>query len=80
MTLESLTEFFGWMTVINIGLITLSAFMLIVMKQPVTKIHAKLTGLDPADLHRAYFQFLAQYKIALWVFNLTPYIALKIMG
>ncbi len=37
-------------------------------------------GLDEKDLNRAYFQYLAQFKILIIVFNVTPYIALKLMG
>jgi hypothetical protein len=36
-------------------------------------------GLDDTDLSRAYFQYLAQYKILIFVFNLMPYLALRIM-
>jgi hypothetical protein len=28
---------------------------------------------------RAYFQYLAQYKILIFVFNLMPYLALRII-
>jgi len=43
------------------------------------KIHGKMSGLDETDLSRAYFQYLAQYKIVFFVFNLVPYIALRII-
>jgi len=32
------------------------------------------------DLARAYFQYLAQFKIAVIVFNLAPYIAMRLMA
>jgi hypothetical protein len=35
--------------------------------------------LAEADLSRAYFQYLAQYKILIFVFNLMPYLALRII-
>jgi hypothetical protein len=31
-------------------------------------------------LSRAYFQYIAQYKIAIIIFSLTPYVALKLMA
>jgi Family of unknown function (DUF6868) len=37
-------------------------------------------GLSEADLSRAYFQYLAQYKIAIFVLNLVPYVALEFMA
>ena len=45
-----------------------------------SKLHAGMFGLAEADLARAYFQYLAQYKIATFVFNIAPYFALRIVG
>jgi len=80
MTAEALTELLGWACVINIAILMFSTLMLIVMRGFVTKIHSKLFGLDEKDLGRAYFQYLGQYKIAIIVLNISPYIALKIMA
>ena len=79
-SLETLTAFFGWCTAINIGLLTIAAVFLGFMRVPISQIHAKMFGLNEADLSRAYFQYLAQYKIAIIVLNLVPYIALKMMA
>jgi hypothetical protein len=46
---------------------------------PIKRLHAKMFGLSEEDLSRAYFQYLAQYKIAIFVFNLAPYLALRIV-
>ena len=79
-TTEALTELLGWASVINMAILMFSTLMLIVMRGFVTKIHSKLFGLDEKDLGRTYFQYLAQYKIAIIVLNIAPYIALKIMA
>ncbi len=80
MTTEALTELLGWASTINIVVLMFSTLMVIVMRGSITKIHSKLFGLDEKDLGRAYFQYLAQYKIAIIVLNIAPYIALKIMA
>ena len=81
MTTEALTELLGWASAINIAVLMFSTLMLIVMRGSITtKIHSKLFGLDEKDLGRAYFQYLAQYKIAIIVLNIAPYIALKMMA
>jgi hypothetical protein len=49
------------------------------MRGTISKIHGNMFGLEEAELSRAYFQYLAQYKILLFVFNLMPYLALRIM-
>ena len=36
-------------------------------------------GVDEADLPGIYFRYIAQYKILIFVFNLMPYLALRIM-
>ena len=80
MTIESLTELLGWASVINIGILVLSTLAVITVRASITEIHSKIFGLDEKDLGRAYFQYLAQYKIAIIVLNVAPYIALKIMA
>jgi len=79
-SLETLTAFFGWCAAINIALLTLVSIMLAAMRGPISQIHAKMFGLGEEDLSRAYFQYLAQYKIAVIVLALVPYIALKMVA
>ena len=79
-TIEAMREFLGWCSVINIGLFILAAIKLALFRGPISSIHAKMFNLDESDLSRAYFQFLAQYKIAILVFCIVPYFALRIMS
>lgn len=80
MTLPQLTEFIGWMTVLNFGILIVVGLMLIVLKPVVLSVHNKIFGLSETNLTRAYFRYLANYKILIFVFNVVPYVALKIMG
>jgi hypothetical protein len=80
MTADALTEFLGWMSVINIAVLLLSTLGLIAARGLISGIHARLFGLDEKDLGRAYFQYLGQYKIAIIVLNIAPYLALKVMA
>ncbi len=80
MTIETIRTFFGWCTVINIGLLIFSSIFLIAMRGTASRIHGKMLNLDEKYLSQAYFQFLAQYKIAIIVFNVVPYFALRIVG
>ena len=79
-SLETVTTFFGWTTVINFALLLMSTIALIASRGSIAKIHGRMFGLETADLSRAYFQYLAQYKIAIIVFSLAPYIALRLMA
>jgi hypothetical protein len=77
--LEIITEAFGWCTAINIGVFVLAAILLVPMRRVVVSIHGRMFNLSEDDLSRAYFQYMAQYKIAILVLNLVPYIVLKTM-
>ena len=79
-SLETITEFLAWCTVINFGFLLLATFFLTVMRSWVVQTHARIFGLNEDDLLRAYVQYLAHYKIAFLVLNLVPYIALVIIS
>ena len=79
MTLEQLTEFFGWLTVINIGFLTVTTVLLTVFMPYITDIHSKVFNIAKEALPPIYLKYLAIYKILMFIFILTPYIALKIM-
>ena len=79
-TIETITEFFGWCSVINIGILVLSSILVIAIRGTAVRIHGKMFNLDERTLSEAYLQYLAQYKIATIVFSIVPYFALKLMG
>ncbi len=80
MTTEVLTAVLGWAAVINLAILVFSSLTVIVMRGPITRIHSRMFGLDEKDLGRAYFQYLGEYKIAVIVLNIAPYLALRIVG
>jgi len=79
MAINELTTFFGWCSILNITLLTLSAVLLILFKEHIAKIHAWMFAIDPVEIQKMYFQYLANYKIAILILNIIPYISLKIM-
>ena len=79
-SLDAITTFFGWATVINFALLAFATISIVAMRGYISRMHGKMFALDPVDLSRAYFQYIAQFKIAGIVFSLTPYIALKLMA
>ncbi|MGI9589914.1 MAG: DUF6868 family protein [Myxococcota bacterium] len=78
--LDTITAVLGWCTLLNMGLLLFASIGLITMGGPIKRIHGGMFGLSDDDLSRAYFQYLAHYKIAIFVFNLGPWLALKIVG
>lgn len=80
MTVEMMRVVLGWCAVINIGLLMFSSIFIITMRGVSLRIHRKMFNLDEQYLSQAYFQYLAQYKIAIIVLNIVPYFALRIAG
>lgn len=78
MTLDQFTVFLGWCTVLNIGLLIISSGFLILGGSIIRPIHSRVLGLGDAELNKLYVSFLAFYKILIFVFNLIPYLALRI--
>ena len=77
--MNTLAAFFGWCAVINFVILAATTILLTFMKDMISGIHSKMTGLSHSDLSVVYFQYLANYKIAILVLNLVPYIALKLI-
>lgn len=79
MTIEQLTDFFFWMTLINIGLLLFSTVMLILLKDVTMRMHSKLFGIEDKQVAFVAYQFLGNYKIMIIVLNLAPLLALHLM-
>jgi len=79
-TIEVIKEFLGWCSIINISVLIFSTLFIIIGRKIALNIHKKLFILNDEYLERAYFQYLAQYKILIIVFNIVPYIALSLMN
>jgi len=80
LTIETITTFLGWCAILNIGVFILSCIMLTTSRNFISGIHQKMFGLDQAFLVQTYIHYLAHYKIVIIVFNIVPYIVLKLMG
>ena len=80
MNMHALTVFLGWCSVINIGVLLFSTLALIAIRGPVSNIHSKLFGVSQSDLAPLYMQYLGNYKIAIIILNIVPYLALTIMA
>lgn len=80
-SIETLTTFFGWCSVINIGIIL--AFLLvmsIINKEGfLIGLVVKIFGNTKEDTLATTFRVFQQFRLLVVVFNIVPYIALKIM-
>ncbi len=79
MTLETLMDFFGWMALINIGVLFFSTITTALLRKTSHRIHSALFKITPDELDKMYFKYLAQYKILTLIFTIVPYFALRVM-
>ena len=79
MDIEQLTIFLGWVSVINIAFLIASSLLIVMLKHPISRMHAKMFSLKEEDVLKMYFQYLGRFKILIIAFNLAPYLALRVM-
>lgn len=77
--ISEIIVFLGWCSVINICVLALSSIFIFSFKGFVTAFHSKISGIDEKELMNVYIQYLGNYKIFILIFNIVPYISLKIM-
>lgn len=78
--IDTITTFLGWCSIINIVALSVVTLLLMVLRNTVIAIHSRILGISPEALPMAYMQYLSNYKIAIVMLNLVPYIALRIMS
>lgn len=79
MTLTVLRDFFFWNSVINMGLLLFSLTIILTARKMIYKIHGSMFNLSDSQLNQIWYTILGFYKIAVFVFNIVPYVALRIM-
>jgi len=79
-TIDTWTAFFGWCTVINIGIYLLTVFALTAMRDFVYRINGKIFKISEEDVARVSFQYVGAYKLIITVFCFVPWVALKVMS
>jgi hypothetical protein len=78
--IETWTTFFGWLTVVNIGIYLITAIALFSMRSFVYRINSKMFKISEADVAKESFRYIGFYKLAITVFCFAPWLALKFMA
>lgn len=80
MNIELLKAFFMWCTLINFGLLVLSAALIIAAKEWVYKMHSRWFDISRLAFETAIYSFFGLYKCLVFVFCIVPWITLCIIG
>ncbi len=76
---QQITAILGWCSVINIFLLFLAFIIVTLFQSQIVQLHARLFGLNKQEIPALYFEYLGHYKLLILIFNLVPYIAIKVV-
>ncbi|MCU7555951.1 hypothetical protein OCL06_15280 [Alteromonas sp. ASW11-19] len=76
--MSELSSFFGWMSVINIGILSVMGLAITLGRRQIASIHHALFNLSQPELYLLYFKFLAAYKLLTLFFCVVPWLALQL--
>ncbi|MEM9646409.1 MAG: DUF6868 family protein [Planctomycetota bacterium] len=79
MTMIDVANFLGWCMIFNFGLLLFTTLVLVMFRKQIVRLHGKWFDMEPGDLPQAYFRYLANFKLLIIVFNLVPYLALRML-
>ena len=79
-SIDSWAAFFGWLTIVNIGIYLITTLALWLMRDFAYRMNAKVFGIDERDVGRISMQYIGAYKLLITVFCFAPWLALKLMS
>ncbi len=80
MDIQTLTKFFMWCTIINLGLLILTSIACIFLADFSYRMNNRFFSISREAFNVALVCFIGLFKIFVIVFNIVPYIALLIIG
>ncbi|MAG99018.1 MAG: hypothetical protein CMM08_20275 [Rhodospirillaceae bacterium] len=80
MDAQALTAFFKWCSIINIAVFMLSVIMILAASDLIYMAHGKMFHMPREAYDVVLYSFLGLYKICILIFNIVPYVALRIIA
>ena len=80
MTLEIVHDMLGWCSVIDIGLLLCWYLFFTFAHDWMYRFHTKWFNLSVDTFDAIHYSGMALFKIGIFLFNLGPYLALRIVG
>lgn len=80
MDLATLTALLGWCAVINVSLLMIWFGLFVFAGDALFRLHGRWFALTRERYDTVHLSCMAGYKLAIWMFNLAPYLALRIIG
>jgi hypothetical protein len=80
MTIETLTQFFMWTTILNMGFLIYAFVLLAFTGDFVYRIHNKWFPMPRDSFNVVVYSFIGFYKLLVLILCVIPWIALAIIG
>ncbi len=79
MDIEKFQAFFFWCMLVNIGNYAFTAIAVLVFRDFICKMQARMFGLNEETIRKSIYMYLAIYKLLITVFNFVPWIVMLII-
>ncbi len=80
MDIQTLTSFFMWCTILNGSLLVFWAIVHMLAPNLVYRTQRKWFPIPRETFDVVFYAFLGMFKIMVVIFNVVPYVVLKIIG
>ena len=80
MTVELFRDVLAWCSVINLGLLLVWLLWLTLAHDFVYRLHGKFLQLSVERFDATHYAGMTFFKMCIFVFNIVPYLALRIVG
>lgn len=80
MTLDVFTAMLGWCTAINLGLLLWWFLFAVIAHDWTYRMHTKWFEISPQQFDAIHYAGMGIFKMVVIVFNLVPYLALRIVA
>lgn len=79
MSMEALRHSLAWCTVINYIILIIWFLAIVFARVPISRLHGRFFDLPVDKFNSINYLGISFYKIGILLFNLVPYLALRIM-
>lgn len=80
MDIQTLTSFFMWCSIINIGVLIFLALIYMLAPNLAYQLQSKFIPISRETFDIVFYSFIGFFKVVVLVFNVVPWIALLIIG
>jgi hypothetical protein len=80
MAIETITKFFMWCSIINVGLLVLWSLFFVFASDFVYRLQSRWFPIPRENYNVVIYVLIGLFKFLIIIFNLVPYIALRIIG